>query len=325
MSSDPLPSIYRPTHTAGHGPPRAEFPHASRASVVGDGSSAHSGGAGAAGVAPDPEAGAAAGAPPEPSVHDGSVRVILMAHCALTSSTVTAASVIYDHATGGDRDRAAGAISVLLMFGAGDLLGRLAYDVLARTASQLRKVMALQAFLQGGVLFLMAVAKEQAILMPICFGLGWLTSSLDMLPLPVLQRFLEPDSVGRQFVLCRATSGLSCLVGPVLVSTFRDGDQKSYAFVFIVSGALSLLAGALWIPGIKKEMAEARGKAAGATEAAAKPLDASVAQASGEQAVAAGGVLAAEPAPDGAAATVTPGDASAGAQVPPADAPPAPS
>ncbi|KAL1483828.1 hypothetical protein MTO96_032929 [Rhipicephalus appendiculatus] len=124
------------------------------------------------------------------------------------------------------------------------------------------EVMALQAFLQGGVLFIMAVTTEVFLLAPIGFGLGGISSSLDMLPVPVLQRYIEPDSVERQLGISRAASGIGCLLGPVLVMVFRDDEMKSYVVLFIVSGLLSLIAGALWLPGLKREMAEAHGKAA---------------------------------------------------------------
>ncbi|KAL3203568.1 hypothetical protein MRX96_011936 [Rhipicephalus microplus] len=122
-------------------------------------------------------------------------------------------------------------------------------------------VMALQAFLQGGLLFLMALSKEAVLLAPASFGLGWMSSTLDMLSLPVLQRFLEPDDVEHQLSTCRVASGVACLFGPLLITLFRDDGPQSYGVIFVVSGGLSLLAGALWLPGVKNEMDEARAKA----------------------------------------------------------------
>ncbi|KAK8780644.1 hypothetical protein V5799_018015, partial [Amblyomma americanum] len=116
--------------------------------------------------------------------------------------------------------------------------------------------MAVQAFLMGGVLFLMALAKEVFLLAPAGFALGWLTSSLDMLPEPLLLRFCEPGTLERQLQVCRGASGIACLVGPVIVMVFPD----TYSVMFIVAGLASLLAGAVWLPGIQKEMAEAAAK-----------------------------------------------------------------
>ncbi|KAL3224943.1 hypothetical protein MRX96_049410 [Rhipicephalus microplus] len=122
--------------------------------------------------------------------------------------------------------------------------------------------MALQAFLQGGVLFIMAFTDDVFILAPIGFGLGGISSSLDMLPVPVLQRYLEPECMERHLGIRRATSGIGCLLGPVLVMVFRDGEMESYAVLFLVSGLLSVIAGALWLPGLRRETEEARGKTA---------------------------------------------------------------
>ncbi|KAL1483829.1 hypothetical protein MTO96_032929 [Rhipicephalus appendiculatus] len=182
-------------------------------------------------------------------------------HCALTSLSVTASVVIFDYAMDGDSEHTTSATLALLCYAVGDLVGRMFYESLLGTGEH-RKVMALQAFLQGGVLFIMAVTTEVFLLAPIGFGLGGISSSLDMLPVPVLQRYIEPDSVERQLGISRAASGIGCLLGPVLVMVFRDDEMKSYVVLFIVSGLLSLIAGALWLPGLKREMAEAHGKAA---------------------------------------------------------------
>ncbi|XP_075529146.1 uncharacterized protein LOC142560736 isoform X2 [Dermacentor variabilis] len=121
-------------------------------------------------------------------------------------------------------------------------------------------VMAVQAFLQGGVLFLMAMTNEVFLLAPVGFGLGSISSALDLLPVPVLQRYIEPDAVERQLGICRAASGIGCLLGPVFVMVFLDGEKQSHATVFILSGLFSIIAGTLWLPGLKKEMDEARGR-----------------------------------------------------------------
>ncbi|KAL3206454.1 hypothetical protein MRX96_052822, partial [Rhipicephalus microplus] len=81
-------------------------------------------------------------------------------------------------------------------------------------------VMAVQAFLQDGGLFLMALAEEIIMLVQVCFALGWLSSTLDMLPVPVTQRFAEPDVAEKRLGLCRGASGVACLLGPVLVSQY---------------------------------------------------------------------------------------------------------
>ncbi|KAH7935001.1 hypothetical protein HPB52_002646 [Rhipicephalus sanguineus] len=184
----------------------------------------------------------------------------MAAHCALTSLSVTASVVIFDYAMGVDHERTSSATLALLCYGAGDLVGRMFYESLLGTGEH-RKVMALQAFLQGGVLFIMAVTHEAFLLAPIGFGLGGISSSLDMLPVPVLQRYIEPDAVERQLGISRAASGIGCLLGPVLVMIFRD-EMDSYVVLFIVSGLLSVIAGALWLPGLKREMDEAHSKTA---------------------------------------------------------------
>ncbi|XP_054920615.1 uncharacterized protein [Dermacentor andersoni] len=194
---------------------------------------------------------------------DNSIGIVLVFYCALTSLSVTAGAVVYDYAMAGDRRRSLSAIVALVSLGVGDLLGRVGYEILLATGEH-RKVMAVQAFLQGGVLFLMALAEEIFLLVPVSFALGWLSSTLDMLPVPVLQRFVEPDIVDKQLGLCRGASGVACLLGPVLVMVFRDSGSMSYSTVFVVSGFMSLLAGALWLPGLKKELDEARAKAAAA-------------------------------------------------------------
>ncbi|XP_049514823.1 uncharacterized protein LOC119432979 isoform X2 [Dermacentor silvarum] len=190
---------------------------------------------------------------------DGTVAKTLAAHSALTSLSVTAGALIYDYAMDGDPVRAPSATLALVSYGAGDLVGRMCYETLLSSGDH-RKVMAVQAFLQGGVLFLMAMTNEVFLLAPVGFGLGGISSTLDLLPVPVLQRFIEPDAVERQLGICRAASGIGCLLGPVFVMVFRDGEMQSYAVVFILSGLLSIIAGVLWLPGIKKEMDEARGK-----------------------------------------------------------------
>ncbi|KAL1415656.1 hypothetical protein MTO96_029076 [Rhipicephalus appendiculatus] len=169
------------------------------------------------------------------SMPDMPVGVIMAWHCALTSLSVTAGVVVYDYVMDENPERSEQA----------------AFTV----------VMALQAFLQGGLLFLMAMSKEAVLLVPASFGLGWMSSSLEMLSLPVLQRFLKPDDVEHHLSMCRVASGIACLFGPLLVTLFRDEGPQSYGVMFIVSGGLSLLAGALWLPGVKKEMEEARAKA----------------------------------------------------------------
>ncbi|KAL1415653.1 hypothetical protein MTO96_029074 [Rhipicephalus appendiculatus] len=198
---------------------------------------------------------------PESAETDNSVGIILVFYCALTSLSVTAGAVVYDYAMEGDRRRSIPATVTLVSLGLGDLLGRVGYETLLATGEH-RKVMAVQAFLQGGVLFLMALAEEIFMLVLVCFALGWLSSTLDMLPVPVMQRFVESDIVDKQLGLCRGASGVACLLGPVLVMVFRDSGSKSYKPMFVVSGCLSLLAGALWLPGLKKEADEARAKAA---------------------------------------------------------------
>ncbi|XP_049514282.1 uncharacterized protein LOC119432617 [Dermacentor silvarum] len=204
---------------------------------------------------------------------DNTIGVVLVFYCALTSLSVTAGAVVYDYAMAGDRRRSVSAAVVLVSLGVGDLLGRVGYEILLATGEH-RKVMAVQAFLQGGVLFLMALAEEIFLLVPVSFALGWLSSTLDMLPVPVLRRFVEPDIVDKQLGLCRGASGVACLLGPALVMIFRDGGSKSYSAVFVVSGCLSLLAGTLWLPGLKKELDEARAKAATAVAPpAAKGVD----------------------------------------------------
>ncbi|KAH7970674.1 hypothetical protein HPB49_013600 [Dermacentor silvarum] len=127
---------------------------------------------------------------------DNTIGVVLVFYCALTSLSVTAGAVVYDYAMAGDRRRSVSAAVVLVSLG----------------------VMAVQAFLQGGVLFLMALAEEIFLLVPVSFALGWLSSTLDMLPVPVLRRFVEPDIVDKQLGLCRGASGVACLLGPALVS-----------------------------------------------------------------------------------------------------------
>ncbi|XP_070381806.1 uncharacterized protein [Dermacentor albipictus] len=194
------------------------------------------------------------------SMPDLSVGVILALHCALTSLSVTAGVVVYDYVMDENPERSSYASFTVVSYGAGDLAGRLGYQTLLSTGEH-RKVMAVQAFLQGGVLFLMALSKEVVLLAPASFGLGWMSSTLEMLSVPVLQRFLAPDAVEQQLGICRASSGIACLVGPLLVTLFRDDGPQSYAVMFVVSGGLSLLAGALWLPGVKQEMDEAYGKA----------------------------------------------------------------
>ncbi|KAL3220367.1 hypothetical protein MRX96_029932 [Rhipicephalus microplus] len=135
-------------------------------------------------------------------------------------------------------------------------------DVVEASKSEASKVMALQAFLQGGVFFIMAVTDDVFLLAPIGFGLGGISSSLDMLPAPVLQRYIEPDAVEHHLGISRAASGIGCLFGPVLVMVFRDGEMESYAVLFLVSGLLSVIAGTLWLPGLRRETEEARGKTA---------------------------------------------------------------
>ncbi|KAL3234121.1 hypothetical protein MRX96_048399 [Rhipicephalus microplus] len=66
--------------------------------------------------------------------------------------------------------------------------------------------------------FVMAVTDDVFLLAPIGFGLGGISSSLDMLPAPVLQRYIVPDAVERHLGISRAASGIWCLLGPVLVS-----------------------------------------------------------------------------------------------------------
>ncbi|KAH7935814.1 hypothetical protein HPB52_013971 [Rhipicephalus sanguineus] len=191
-------------------------------------------------------------AAPQPTP-DMPVGVIMAWHCALTSLSVTAGVVLYDYVMDDDTERSPQAAFV---------------------------VMALQAFLQGGLLFLMAMSKKVVLLAPASFGLGWMSSTLEMLSLPVLQRFLEPDAVEQQLSMCRVASGVACLCGPLLVTLFRDDGPQSYGVMFIVSGGLSLLAGALWLPGVKKEMDEARAKAAAvvATDKTAQPIVAEAGQ-----------------------------------------------
>ncbi|KAL1418132.1 hypothetical protein MTO96_026150 [Rhipicephalus appendiculatus] len=191
---------------------------------------------------------------------DGSVGYVMAVHCALTSLSVTASVVIFDYAMDGGSAPTFSATLVLLCYAVGDLIGRMFYESLLGN-SEHRKVMALQAFLQGGVLFIMAATHKAFLLAPIGFGLGGISSSLDMLPVPVLQRYIEPDAVERKLGISRAASGIGCLLGPVLVMIFRDG-LESYVVLFIVSGLLSVIAGALWLPGLKREMDEARGKTA---------------------------------------------------------------
>ncbi|KAL3242774.1 hypothetical protein MRX96_047691 [Rhipicephalus microplus] len=122
--------------------------------------------------------------------------------------------------------------------------------------------MVLQAFLQGGVLFIMAVTDDFFILAPIGFGLGGISSSLDMLPVPMLKRYLEPECMERHLGISRAASGIGCRLGPVLVMVFRDGELESYAVLFLVFGLLSVIAGTLWLPGLRRETEEAHGKTA---------------------------------------------------------------
>ncbi|KAL3203566.1 hypothetical protein MRX96_011934 [Rhipicephalus microplus] len=134
---------------------------------------------------------------------DNSVGVILVFHCALTSLSVTAGAVVYDYAMEGDRRRSISATVALVSLGVGDLLGRVGYESLLATGEHrkaplyLFSVIAVQAFLQGGVLFLMALAEEIIMLVLVWFTLGWLSSTLDMLPVPVMQRFVEPDVAER--------------------------------------------------------------------------------------------------------------------------------
>lgn len=149
---------------------------------------------------------------------DGTVAKTLAAHSALTSLSVTAGALIYDYAMDGDPVRAPSATLALVSYGAGDLVGRMCYETLLSSGDH-RKVMAVQAFLQGGVLFLMAMTNEVFLLAPVGFGLGGISSTLDLLPVPVLQRFIEPDAVERQLGICRAASGIGCLLGPVFVRT----------------------------------------------------------------------------------------------------------
>ncbi|XP_065309871.1 uncharacterized protein [Dermacentor albipictus] len=149
---------------------------------------------------------------------DSAVGKTLAAHGALTSLSVTAGVLIYDYAMEGDPARSFPATLALLSYGAGDLVGRMGYEVLL-DAGEHRKVMAVQAFLQGGVLFLMAMTNEVFLVAPVGFGLGCISSALDLLPVPVLQRYIEPDAVERQLGICRAASGIGCLLGPVFVTT----------------------------------------------------------------------------------------------------------
>ncbi|XP_054929167.1 uncharacterized protein [Dermacentor andersoni] len=149
---------------------------------------------------------------------DSAVAKTLAAHGALTSLSVTAGALIYDYAMDGDPARSRSATLALLSYGAGDLVGRLCYEALLGDGEH-RKVMAVQAFLQGGVLFLMAMTNEVFLLAPVGFGLGGISSALDLLPVPVLQRYSEPDAVERQLGICRAASGIGCLLGPVFVRT----------------------------------------------------------------------------------------------------------
>ncbi|KAL3218720.1 hypothetical protein MRX96_031398 [Rhipicephalus microplus] len=192
---------------------------------------------------------------------DSSVGHVMAVHCALTSLSVTASVVTFDYAMGGDSARTSSSTLALLSNAAGDLVGRTFYGSLLHTGEH-RKVMALQAFLQGGVLFIMAVTDDVFLLAPIGFGLGAISSSLDMLPVPVLHRYIEPDAVERHLAISRAASGIGCLLGPVLAMVFRDGEMESYAVFFLVSGLLSVIAGTLWLLGLRRETGEARGKTA---------------------------------------------------------------
>ncbi|XP_075730821.1 uncharacterized protein LOC142774310 [Rhipicephalus microplus] len=192
---------------------------------------------------------------------DMPVGAIMAWHCALTSLSVTASVVVYDYVMNENPERSEQAALTVVSYGAGDLLGRLGYQTMLSTGEH-RKVMALQAFLQGGLLFLMALSKEAVLLAPASFGLGWMSSTLDMLSLPVLQHFLEPDNVEHQLSTCRVASGVACLFGPLLITLFRDDGPQSYGVIFVVSGGLSLLAGALWLPGVKNDRDEARAKVA---------------------------------------------------------------
>ncbi|KAL3220366.1 hypothetical protein MRX96_029932 [Rhipicephalus microplus] len=236
-ASDPIPPIHRP-----------------------DGMDAHTGAEEHGTTKEDVVEASKSEASKKPSL-DGSVGHVMAVHCALTSLSVTASVVIFDYAMGGDSARTSSSTLALLSNAAGDLVGRTFYGSLLGTGEH-RKVMALQAFLQGGVFFIMAVTDDVFLLAPIGFGLGGISSSLDMLPAPVLQRYIEPDAVEHHLGISRAASGIGCLFGPVLVMVFRDGEMESYAVLFLVSGLLSVIAGTLWLPGLRRETEEARGKTA---------------------------------------------------------------
>lgn len=205
-------------------------------------------------------------------IPDNSVGVVLAVHSALVSHSVTTGAVVYDYVMDGDHSRSLSATLVLVSYGIGDLLGRACYEILL-TTEEYRKVMAVQTFLHGGVLFLVALTQELLPLIPFSCAFGWLSSTLDVMPVPMLQRFLLPDAVERQLGICRAASGVACLLGPVLVMLFRDGESQSYTGLFLVSGGLSLLAGALWLPGLKKEMDEDGAKLKATTGVPASAAD----------------------------------------------------
>ncbi|CAN7938663.1 unnamed protein product, partial [Ixodes hexagonus] len=139
-------------------------------------------------------------------------------------------------------------IAVLVGAAVGDLVARLQAQALFK-AAEIRQVLAVECFINGGCLFLLAMIKIGPVLFVVALALGWTSGSFVMILMPLLSTFLLSSSVRRTAIVCRFALAAALPVGPILVGSLKD-EGGSYTWLFVLAGGTSVVGGFIWLPGI---------------------------------------------------------------------------
>ncbi|CAN7986131.1 unnamed protein product [Ixodes pacificus] len=174
----------------------------------------------------------------------------------LLAPTFSVVTLLFDFVADELQHGTAAGFAVLVGAAIGDVFARLqAQELFKRT--EIRQVLAVECFINGGFLFLLAMIKVGPVVFLLALALGWTSGSFVMILMPLLSTFLLSSRVQATAVACRCALAAALPVGPFLVGSLKDGGG-SYTWLFVLAGGSSVIGGFIWLPGILTPKLRAR-------------------------------------------------------------------